>query len=92
MNIAPTLPTACGSLPPEGATAPAARLSRLRGPGWRGTPCTCRIPFVPSLSKDAPSGATAPAARLSRFRGPGWYGNATATLVALHAALDWTEL
>ena len=54
MNIAPTLPTACGSLPPEGATAPAARLSR--------------------------------------FRGPGWYGNATATLVALHAALDWTEL
>ncbi|WP_370584281.1 ligase-associated DNA damage response DEXH box helicase [Polaromonas sp. CG_9.11] len=30
---APTLPTACGSLPPEGAAAPAARQSRFRGPG-----------------------------------------------------------
>ena len=36
MNMAPTLPTACGSLPPEGAAAPAARKSRLRGPGWTG--------------------------------------------------------
>ena len=36
MNMAPTLPAARGSLPPEGAAAPAARLSRFRGPGWRG--------------------------------------------------------
>ena len=34
--MAPTLPTACGSLPPEGAVAPAARQSRFRGPGWVG--------------------------------------------------------
>ena len=32
MNMAPTLPTAYGSLPPEGAAAPAARQSRFRGP------------------------------------------------------------
>ena len=29
----PCSPTACGSLPPEGAAAPAARRSRFRGPG-----------------------------------------------------------
>ena len=29
-EVAPTLPTACGSLPPEGATPPAARQSRFR--------------------------------------------------------------
>ena len=34
--VAPTLPTSCGSLPPEGAAAPAARLSRFRGPGLHG--------------------------------------------------------
>jgi len=33
---APTLPASRGSLPPEGATAPAARQSRFRGPGWTG--------------------------------------------------------
>ena len=32
-NIAPTLPASRGSLPPEGAAAPAARQSRFRGPG-----------------------------------------------------------
>ena len=36
MNMAPTLPTACGSLPPEWAAAPAARQSRIRGPGLHG--------------------------------------------------------
>ncbi|MDB5742235.1 MAG: formate dehydrogenase, subunit FdhD [Polaromonas sp.] len=35
--MTPTLPTACGSLPPEGAAAPAARQSRFRGPDWQGT-------------------------------------------------------
>ena len=32
--VAPTLPAARGSLPPEGAAAPAARRSRFRGPCW----------------------------------------------------------
>ena len=32
-DVAPTLPTACGSLPPGGAAAPAARPSRFRSPG-----------------------------------------------------------
>ena len=31
-DMTPTLPTACGSLPPEGAAAPADRQSRIRGP------------------------------------------------------------
>ena len=44
---APTLPTACGSLPPEGAAAPAARQSRFRGPGWRET--SAAISIVPTL-------------------------------------------
>ena len=35
-NIAPTLPTLCGSLPLGGAAAPAARQSRFRGPGLNG--------------------------------------------------------
>ena len=34
--IAPTLPTACGSLPPEGAAAPADWQSQIRGPGLKG--------------------------------------------------------
>ncbi len=34
--MAPTLPTACGSLPPEGAAAPAAWQSQFRGPGLKG--------------------------------------------------------
>ena len=34
--IAPTLPTACGSLPPEGAAAPAVWQSQSRGPGLKG--------------------------------------------------------
>jgi mRNA interferase HigB len=33
--VAPTLATSCAALPPEGAAAPAARLSRFRGPCWR---------------------------------------------------------
>ena len=36
-DVAPTLPTSCGSLPPEGAAAPAARRSRFRGPCLRHT-------------------------------------------------------
>ena len=47
MNMAPTLPTACGSLPPEGAAAPADRQSQIRGPGWSGSE-------VPTLASSAP--------------------------------------
>ena len=36
MTAAPTLPTLCGSLPPEGAAAPAAWQSQFRGPCWWG--------------------------------------------------------
>ncbi|MEO7159977.1 MAG: efflux RND transporter permease subunit [Polaromonas sp.] len=36
LKKAPTLPASRGSLPPEGAAAPAARQSRFRGPGWTG--------------------------------------------------------
>ena len=35
-NSAPTRPAARGALPPEGAAAPAVRLSRPRGPDWSG--------------------------------------------------------
>ena len=52
----PRSPTSCGSLPPEGAAAPADWQSQIRGP------CLKRdafagvaiYPFVLSLSKDAP--------------------------------------
>ena len=49
--MAPTLATACASLPPEGAAAPAARQSRFRGPCWVGgasltNPFARRINFV----------------------------------------------
>ena len=57
MNKTPTLPTSCGSLPPEGAAAPADRLSRIRGPCLKGScPSFARPPFVLRLSKDAPEG------------------------------------
>jgi len=32
MNVTPTLPILCGLLPPEGAAAPAAWQSQIRGP------------------------------------------------------------
>ena len=49
MNLlAPTFPTSCGSLPPEGAAAPADWQSQIRGPGWSGSE-------VPTLSPE-PSG------------------------------------
>ena len=42
-DMAPTLPTACGSLPPEGAAAPAARQSRFRGPDGHGAAATSLV-------------------------------------------------
>ena len=38
MNVTPTLVASRTALPPGGTAAPAARLSRFRGPGWRGAP------------------------------------------------------
>ncbi len=35
--VAPTLPTSCGSLPPEGTAAPADWRSQIRGPDWKGS-------------------------------------------------------
>jgi len=52
--VAPTLPAARGSLPPEGAAPPAVWQSQSRGRNWA----------------DAETGPVAPAARQSRFCGP----------------------
>ncbi|MCY1164024.1 MAG: formate dehydrogenase accessory sulfurtransferase FdhD [Pseudomonadota bacterium] len=49
-DVAPTLPTACGSLPPEGAAPPKGGLSAELAP-------MLPAPIVLSLSKDAPEGA-----------------------------------
>jgi len=46
LNMAPTLPTACGSLPPGGAAAPAVWRSQSRGPGLEGGD-------APALAADA---------------------------------------
>ena len=48
-ELAPTLPTACGSLPPEGAAAPAVWQSQSRGPGWSGA-----TPTLPTASGSLP--------------------------------------
>ena len=48
---APTVPTSCGSLPPEGAVAPAAWLSQFRGPCWFGAgTLTTQLPSCDSLA------------------------------------------
>ena len=53
----PRSPTSCGSLPPEGAAAPAGRQSRTRGPDLKRDAFAgiTSYPFVLSLSKDASS-------------------------------------
>ncbi len=43
-DMAPTLPTSCGSLPPEGAAAPAVWRSQSRGPGLNGEPTRLLAP------------------------------------------------
>ena len=65
-RVAPTFVTACSSLPPEGATAPAGRQSRTRGPGLNEEPLRSltACSFLPA------EGAAALGARLCRFRGP----------------------
>ena len=81
-NFAPTFVAARTALPPEGAAAPAARLSRFRGPDWCGETPT----LVAARTALPPEGAAAPAARQSRFRGPDWCGE-TPTLVAARTTL-----
>ncbi|MDO8441622.1 MAG: FAD binding domain-containing protein [Polaromonas sp.] len=49
-HIAPTLVTACTSLPPEGAAAPADWQSQIRGPGLKGTSALAASQPVPVLA------------------------------------------
>ena len=56
MNVAPTLPTSCGSLPPEGALRLRPGKAGSAAPAWEEPPRTYRSPFVLSLSKDASLG------------------------------------
>ncbi|MBC7611249.1 MAG: N-acetyltransferase [Polaromonas sp.] len=53
-NVAPTLVTACTTLPPEGAAAPAARQSRFRGPGLNNA-MTASTPISSSLDHPEPA-------------------------------------
>jgi FdhD protein len=59
-NMAPTLPTACGSLPPEGATPPAAWQSQIRGrnlveESFASLPAAPELP-LPSLGEGGDGG------------------------------------
>ena len=68
-EIAPTLPASRGSLPPEGAAAPAAWQSQFRGPCWGGSV--------------APTLAAAPAGWQSRLHSSNWSQAGTSTLLIL---------
>ena len=68
IDLAPTLPTSCGSLPPGGAAAPAARQSRFRGPGWFRTAPT----LATACAALPPEGTAAPAVWQSRVRQTGF--------------------
>ena len=81
VNMAPTLPTACGSLPPEGAAAPADWQSQIRGPGLEGVART--LPTECGLLP--PGGAAAPADWQSQIRGPDWQGEDASTPAAAPA-------
>ncbi len=81
-DVAPTLPTACGSLPPEGAL-------RLR-PGEAGSaaPAGLKTPTLPTpCGSLPPEGAAPPAARQSRFRDGNLHGDDTDTPVTPSDAL-----
>ena len=69
MNIAPTLATSCAALPPEGDAAPAARQSRICGPGLQEASTANVDDFATATSCAAlpPEGDAAPAAWQSRF-------------------------
>lgn len=51
-NRAPTLPTACGSLPPRGAAAPVARRSRFHGPDLLGVAAPAQVGAQSALPSD----------------------------------------
>ncbi|MDH6183308.1 bifunctional [glutamate--ammonia ligase]-adenylyl-L-tyrosine phosphorylase/[glutamate--ammonia-ligase] adenylyltransferase [Polaromonas sp. CG_23.6] len=71
LDCSPHAPPLCGSLPPEGATAPAAWQSQFRSPGLQGDD-----PHAPPLCGSLPpEGAAAPAAWQSQFRGSGLQGD-----------------
>ncbi|MFZ2295179.1 MAG: 2Fe-2S iron-sulfur cluster-binding protein, partial [Polaromonas sp.] len=57
-DVAPTLPTACGSLPPEGAAAPTDWQSQIRGPGLKETdaPASKKNPITRELAQQDLSG------------------------------------
>ena len=62
MNKTPTLPTSCGSLPPEGAAAPADWQSQIRGPDWNGVDPALSSEFLlPPLGEGRDGGLPAPA-------------------------------
>ena len=64
MNMAPTLPASCGSLPLQGATPPeAAHLQAVQARAGG-----------PEAAAFSPEGAAAPADRQSRICGPDWVG------------------
>ena len=68
--MAPTLAHCVWPLPPEGAAAPAAWQSQIRGPGWRG--CAFLLDrFVWLLHL---AGRRSPDARRSQIRSLGWLG------------------
>ena len=69
IEVDPTLPTACGSLPPEGAAAPAAWQSQFRGPGWFGTGTSLLLAL---WVRRFPSGAMTHGAPLRRIRHRGF--------------------
>ena len=52
-NSAPTLPAARGALPPEGAAAPVARLSRFHGPDLLGVSAPTQVDAHSALSPEA---------------------------------------
>jgi general secretion pathway protein H len=69
IEVAPTLPTACGSLPSAGVTAPATWQNQFRGSGWFG-PGTSLL-FAMWVRR-LPSGAMAHGAPLRRIRHRGF--------------------
>ncbi|MDB5930088.1 MAG: alpha/beta fold hydrolase [Polaromonas sp.] len=74
LTYAPTLPTACGSLPPEGATPPAAWQSQFRDGSLHGdsTPTlAAERGLLQGIGSALPNGAGVPAARQNRLCGPG---------------------
>ena len=82
--MAPTLPTVCGSLPPEGAAPPAAWQSQFRGRYLHG-----RVPTLPTVRGSLPLEV---AARPSRFRGRNLQGRGLAFVCLMVSKRAWGDL